>query len=145
MAALTITASQVLPTANDPVVAGIAGVAIAPGKAVYRDASTGKWRLGQGDGTAAEAGADGYGISISQAAADGQPITVALPGHRVTLGAGAAPAAGVVYYFGDGAGDIVPVGDLGSGDKVLPLCLGIGANKVKILADAYDAGSVLSA
>jgi len=143
MAALTITASQVLPTLNDPVEHGIAGAAITPGKPVYYDTSTGKWKLAQADGTAAEAGADGYGIALSQAAADGQPITVALPGHRVTLGAGAAPAAGVVYYFGDTAGTLVPVADVGSADKILPLCIGIGSNKVKILAGAYDAGSVL--
>ena len=145
MAALTITATQVLRTANDPVTTGaLAGAAVTIGQAVYYDVTTGTWKLGQGDGTAAEAGADGYGIALSQTQAANQPIVVALPGHRVTLGAGAAPAAGVVYYFGDTAGGIFPVGDLGSADKVLPLCVGIGSNKVKILAGAYDAGSVLA-
>jgi len=119
---------------------GIAGSAIAPGRAVFFDATTGKWRLAQGDGAVYEAGADGYGISVSQAYTD-QPLVVALAGHRVTLGAGAAPAAGVVYYLGDGAGDIVPVADIGTADKVLPLCLGIGSNKVK-MEDRGQAGTL---
>lgn len=144
MAALTITASQVLPTVNDPFVSGIAGAAITPGQSVYYDATTGTWKLGQGDGTAAEAGSAGYGIALTQAGAASQPLVVALPGHRVTLGAGAAPAAGVVYYFGDTAGGIFPVADLGSADKVLALCVGIGSNKVKILSGSYDAGAVLA-
>jgi hypothetical protein len=144
MAALSITTTQVLPTVNDPTVAGIAGEAITVGQAVYYDAATGKWLKAQCDGTAAEAGADGYGIALSSAPAANQPLVVALPGHRVTLGAGAAPLAGVVYYIGATAGAINPVGDLASTNKVLPLCIGIGSNKVLILTGAYNAGAVLA-
>lgn len=142
MAALTITAAQVLPTNNDPVDHGIAGEAITPGQAVYL-ASTGKWLKAQCDGTAAEAGAERYGIALSQAAADGQPITVALPGHRVTLGAGAAPAAGTVYFIGATAGNLNVAGDLASTNKVTPIALGIGSSKVQILAGAYNSGAVI--
>lgn len=142
MSALSITAAQVLPTASDPTENGIAGAAITQGQAVYKSTS-GTWLLAQCDGTAAEAGSEGYGIALNAAGAAGQPVLVALPGHRVTLGAGAAPAAGVVYYIGNAAGGLEPIADIGSADKVVPICIGIGSNKVKILSGAYDAGSVL--
>jgi anti-sigma-K factor RskA len=140
MAALSVGSSQVLPTLNDPVSAASPAPRSLPAGRSFFDATTGKWRLAQGDGAVYEAGADGYGISVSQAYTD-QPLVVALAGHRVTLGAGAAPAAGVVYYLGDGAGDIVPVADIGTADKVLPLCLGIGSNKVK-MEDRGQAGTL---
>lgn len=143
MAVLVITAAQVLPSAG-PTVAGIAGAAITQGQAVYFDAASGTWKLAQGDGTAAEAGQDGYGIALSAAGAAGAPIVVALPGAVITLGAGAAPAAGVVYYIGDTAGGLHVVGDIGSTDKVVPICLGLTTNRVLILAGAYHAGAVLA-
>ena len=143
MAALSITAAQVLPTASDPVTSGVAGEAVTQGMAVYLSTS-GTWLKAQGDGTAAEAGSEGYGIALNAAGAAGQPLQVALPGHRVTLGAGAAPAAGVTYYIGDTAGGLHPIADIGSGDKVVGLCFGIGSNKVKIYGGAYDAGAVLA-
>lgn len=142
MAALTITAAQVLPGTHCPTEAGIAGAAITQGQAVYYSAG-GKWLPAQGDGTAIEAGSLGYGIALNAAGADGQPVVVAKPGGAVTLGAGAAPAAGVVYYIGDTAGGLHPVADIGSGDKVVPLCIGIGSNAVQILDKAYNAGAVL--
>ena len=143
MAALTITASQVLPSGG-PTEAGTAGAAITPGQSVYRDAATGTWKPAQGDGTAAEAGADGYGIALTQAAAAGQPVVVALPGAKVTLGAGAAPATGIVYFIGDTAGGLHPAGDLGSGDKVTAMGVGIASNRILIFGGTYDAGAVIA-
>ena len=142
MAALTITATQVL-LASGPTKYGTLGVAVTAGQSVYFDATTGTWKLAQGDGSAAEAGADGYGIALNGGAA-GQPVLIALPGAKVTLGAGAAPAAGVVYSPGDTAGSLCPPGDMGSTDKVLPLCIGTGSNAVKVLGEAYDAGAVIA-
>lgn len=141
MSALSITAAQVL-LVSGPTVTGIFGATITQGQAVYF-ASDGKWKLAQSDGTAAEAGADGYGIALS-GGGDGQQGVVALPGAKVTLGAGAAPAAGTVYAIGTGAGGINPVADLGSTNKVTPLALGVGSNAVKILSGAYDSGAVLA-
>lgn len=143
MAALSITAAQVLPVAGAQTVTGVAGATITAGQAVYLDDSAGKWKLAQCDGTAAEAGSAGYGIALT-GGGDGQPIVVALPGSKVTLGAGAAPAAGVVYYVGGTAGALNVVGDLASTNKILPICIGIGSNQVKILGNAYDAGAVLA-
>lgn len=144
MTALAITAAQVLPVAGlTQTQQGVAGEAITQGQSVYYDDATGKWKKAQCDGTAAEVGSAGYGIALSAAGDDGQPLVVALPGSTIVLGAGAAPSAGVVYYVGAAYGAINPVGDLSSSNKILPLCIGVGSGKVKILTGAYDAGAVL--
>lgn len=142
MAALSITAAQVL-LASGPSEAGIAGEAITQGQAVYLDASSGKWKKAQCDGTAAEAGQDGYGIALNAAGADGQPVQVARPNAVVTLGAGAAPAAGTVYFVGATAGALNPAADLVSTNKALPIGLGLSTNRVLILKDGYHAGAVV--
>lgn len=144
MSDLSITTSQVQPNATGArsEVTGIAGEAITAGQTVYYDASTGTWKKAQADGTAAEAGQDGYGIALNSAPGANQPVQVALPGSTVTLGAGAAPAAGTIYFISPTAGGIAPVADLSSTNKINPIALGVGSNKVKILAGAYDAGAV---
>lgn len=141
--ALSVTTTQVLPTTTSFTKDGIAGEAITQGQAVYFNASNGKWLKAQCDGTAAEAGQDGYGLALSGAGADGQPLTIALPGSVITLGAGAAPAAGTVYFVGATAGALNPAGDLSSTNKVLPIALGVGTNRVLILTGAYHSGSVV--
>ena len=140
MAALSVGSSQVLPTLNDPVSAASPAPRSLPAGRSFstpRPASGGSPRATVPSKRLAPTAT---AISVSQAYTD-QPLVVALAGHRVTLGAGAAPAAGVVYYLGDGAGDIVPVADIGTADKVLPLCLGIGSNKVK-MEDRGQAGTL---
>lgn len=143
MAALTITKTQVLPTLGHPVKQGTGDAAITPGQSVRFKPSTGKWGLAQCDNDTIDAGEFGYGIALTECGADGQPLVVALPDHTVTLGAGAAPAAGTVYFLGDTAGGLVPAADLANPDKAVPICFGVGSNKVKILSGAYDAGAVV--
>ena len=143
MAALSLTAAQVL-LVSGPTKSGIFGATITQGQAVYF-ASDGKWKLAQCDGTAAEAGADGYGIALS-GGSDGQMGVVALPGAKVTLGAAAAPAAGEVYCIGATAGAINPKSDvITTTNKVTALALGVGSNAVKILGEGYDSGAVVPA
>ncbi|WP_428673703.1 capsid cement protein [Reyranella sp.] len=143
MTALSITATQVL-LASGPVEHGIAGAAITQGQSVYL-ASTGKWLPAQCDGTTAEAGENGCGIALSAAGADGQPVTVAKPGAIVTLGAGAAPAAGVVYVIGPGAGSIAPVGDVvTSTNKMTALGVGLTTNRLLLFGGTYHAGAVVA-
>ena len=139
MAALTITAANVLLTSG-PTTVGVAGEAITAGMSVYRRDSDGKWLKAQCDGTAAEAGAGGYGIALNTADANGSPVTVARHGAIVAIGTG---TAGVVYYIGNTAGALDPVGDLGSTDKVSPIAQGIGGNSVQVI-ESYNAGSVLA-
>lgn len=143
MAALSITSTQVLPTAGHPVKQGTGDAAITPGQAVRYKPSTGKWGLAQCDNDTIDAGEFGYGLALSQCAADGQPIVVALPGHVVTLGAGAAPVAGTVYFVGTTAGALNVAGDLANPNKVLPIALGVGSNKVQLLGGAYNAGAIV--
>lgn len=142
MSALSITAAQVLLAAG-PTKEVTFGATITQGQGLYFDSTTGKWKLAQADGTAAEAGADGYGVALS-AGSDGQRGIIALPGAKVTLGAGATPAAGTVYAIGAGAGGLNPMADMASTNKVTPIALGVGSNAVKILNGAYDAGAVLA-
>lgn len=142
MSALSITAAQVLPVSG-PTKAVTFGATVTAGQSLYFDTTAGSWKLAQCDGTAAEAGADGYGIALCGGAA-GQPGTIALPGAKVTLGAAAAPAAGEVYCIGATAGAINPRSDITSTNKVTPLAMGVGSNAVKLLDYAYDAGAVLA-
>lgn len=140
MTALSITTSQVN-YLSGPMELARAGEAITVGMGVYL-AADGAWYKAQCDGTALEAGSQGLGIALASALAAGQYIGVAKPGAKITLGAGAGPTAGVVYYVGATAGAINPVADLTSTNKVTPICQGIGSNQVKVLRD-YDAGAVL--
>lgn len=142
MSALSITAAQVL-LVFGPTKEVVFGATITQGQAVYFDDATGKWKLAQCDGTVAEAGASGHGIALT-GGADGQKGIIALPGAKVTLGAGAAPAAGTVYAIGTGAGGINPVADLASTNKVTVLGVGVGGNAVKMLGESYDSGAVLA-
>jgi hypothetical protein len=142
MSALSITAAQVL-LVSGPTKEVTLGATVTQGQVVYFDDASGKWKLAQCDGTAAEAGASGYGLALS-AGADGQKGVIALPGAKVTLGAGAAPAAGTVYAIGSGAGGINPVADLASTNKVTALGVGVGSNAIRMLGESYDAGAVLA-
>lgn len=138
MASLTITASQVLLVSGERLT-GTAGATITAGQSVYLDTTTNTWRLAQADGTIAEAGQSGLGISL-HGASSGQPIDVAGPGCDVNLGAGAAAAAGTVYVPGATAGDIAPTGDVTtSGYFRSILALGKGSNKVRVVALAAEA------
>jgi hypothetical protein len=132
MASLTITASQVLLTSGQKIL-GIAGATITAGQSVYLDTATNTWKLAQADGTAAEAGSDGVGISLN-GASSGQPVEVAGPGCIVQLGAGAAAAAGTVYIPGATAGDIAPTADVTtSGYFRTVLAIGKGSTSVKVI------------
>lgn len=129
MAALTITPAQVLPGSDATFEEGAGSEAITPGQPVYKNASTLKWTRAAKTSAAAAAA---RGIAVSECAADGQRLVVQT-GGTLTLGAGAAPAAGTAYYVG-AAGELVPEGDLGMGDHVTQVCVGAGANAVKVRA-----------
>ncbi|RJP54315.1 MAG: hypothetical protein C4583_03050 [Anaerolineaceae bacterium] len=140
MVDLVVTATQVLPSSGDTE-KGIAGEAITAGQAVYKRATDGYWLKAQCDGTAEEAGATNCGIALVSALAANAPIVVALPGSIVTLGAGAAPAAGTIYCIAAAAGGIAPSADMATTNKVTVLAIGIGSNQV-LVARVYNAGSV---
>lgn len=140
MAALSITATQVLLISGDSE-KGIASAAITQGQAVYKSGTDGRWGLAQNDGTADEAGATNAGIALNASGAANQPITVALDGAVVDMGAGAAAVAGIPYFIGATAGQLVVLGDLSTTNKVTPLAFGVGTNYV-LVRRVYHAGSV---
>jgi hypothetical protein len=143
MTALTVTAAQVAYVSGPITHDQVAGEAFAAGACLYWNASTGKWLKAQCDGTVAEAGADGIGLALATADASGARLSIALPDAIVTLGAGAAPAAGIIYCPGRTAGSLIPSADLASTDKATVAAIGIGTNKVKV-ARIYDAGAVIT-
>lgn len=131
MANLTVTASQVLaPTATTE---GLyCAVAITAGQTIYKNSSS-QWDLADAD---VELTA-GTVLAIATAnAAPGQRIDGAKEGP-VTLGAGAAPVLGMVYVVSTTAGGIAPYADLGSGDYVHFLGVGIGNNQIDLHPRAF--------
>ena len=143
MTALSITALQVACTSDQVTKDAVAGEAFNEGSEVYYKTSDGRWWKAQCDGSAGEAGADGKGIALFAASAAGSRGSIARKGAKVTLGAGAAPAAGVIYCCGATAGTLVPIADLVSTNKVSPAARGSGANQVLVM-ETYDAGASLA-
>ena len=134
MADLAITASQVLANTNALVERHEAGAALTPGQAVYLD-SDGTWKLAQHDSTAIESGSGGgLAITLSTASA-GQDVLLARRG-TITLGAGAAPAAGEIYCVSATAGGICPEADVGAADYVSILGVGLSGNKLALVPNA---------
>jgi hypothetical protein len=138
MAALSITASNVLLYTGTPLADQVAGAAFTAGAAVYKSDS-GTWLKAQCDGTAVEAGANGIGIALGTADVAGARVSIAGPGCKVTLGTG---TAGVPYFPGATAGNLNELADLATTNKVTIACIGIGSNRVLVVG-AYDAGSVV--
>jgi hypothetical protein len=140
MTALSVTASQVAWVSGPIEKDQPAGEAFNAGACVYFSGSA--WLKAQCDGTAAEAGAEKLGIALATADGVGARLSIAVDDAVVTLGAGAAPAAGTLYAPGRTAGSLVPMADLASTDKVTPFALGIGSNKVQLKRN-YNVGAAL--
>lgn len=132
MAALSITATQVLPDTSDGIDTqhGVAAVAITAGQVVYYDASAGTVKLFDADLAAANTGAPRVAVV---GAAAGQIVSHQGPGALVTIGAGAAPVQGTVYVAGSTAGAINPTSDLATTWKVAIIGVGAGSNKIKLI------------
>lgn len=116
MTALSVTPANVIKGANATVEDVLAGVSIAAGQPVYLYSdSTREVRLA--DSNASAATAQAYGIALHAAAAN-QPLKIITRGSFTT---GATMTAGVFYFVGATAGEIVPYGDLTTADKVCKL------------------------
>lgn len=129
MTDLTITVAQVLPATDAAAdfVFGIAGAGITAGQPVYLDTVAGTYKLTDANAVATAAAA---GIALHGALA-GQPIKVQTSGD-LTLGAGAAPAVGIVYCVSAAAGGISPIASLTSLDYTTILGVGIASNKLRM-------------
>lgn len=116
MADLTITAASVAKGGNAVVDNGTAGASVTAGQVVYKDASTGTYKLADSNLAGATTPA---GIAL-HAAASGQPLAVQTSGD-ITIGA--TLTAGTAYYLSETAGGIQPAADLASGETVAQLGL----------------------
>lgn len=137
MAALTITASQVLPDDNGAQAYGNAGASITAGQVVYLDSASNTWKLFDANDVTANTAQAGIALCGSSS---GQPIKVQLSGSP-TLGAGAAPAVGTVYVAGATPGAINPTSDLATGWRTT--ILGVGASGNKLAMATFNSGATV--
>lgn len=127
MAALTITASQVLPGTGATIVRYTANATITAGQTVY-DAGSKVAALADAD--ASEATSQCKGIALN-GASTGQPVDI-LESGEITIGAAAAPVEGVPYFLGPTAGSIGILADVLAADYLVYLGVGIGSNKINV-------------
>lgn len=133
MAALSITAANVLAGSNASTRQGTAGATITQGQVVYFDDTTNTYKLA--DTNSATAAARSPASIALNGASSGQPLMVLTAGD-VTIGA--TLSAGVAYYLGGTAGSIVPVGDLTTGDY--PVIIGIAKSTSVLAVKIVEAG-----
>lgn len=127
MAALSITAANVVKGSNAQVVAGIAGATITAGQMVYKEASTGKLKLADADSATAEVRSP-VGIAL-HGASDNQPLVYQADGD---IAIGATATVGEIYVLGETAGGIVPKADLSVGEYVTIVGVGVSATTIRM-------------
>jgi hypothetical protein len=125
--ALSITPSQVVPSASAKVGLYTAGATITAGQTVY---ITSGRTVGLADCDAGSGAQNCIGIAVN-GASSGQPVSV-LENGVITLGAAAAPANGVPYFLSPTAGAISPLAEILTGDILVYLGVGIGNNQVAV-------------
>lgn len=135
MADLSITASNVK-LVSGPTGEGTSGLAFEAGTALYKDAADGKLKKAT---ATTLAGARFVGIALNNADAADQPVRYAEPGAVVELGTG---TTGLLYVVSGTAGGLSPHTDAttpASGEYSTVACIGIGSNRVKVVAAVSDA------
>jgi hypothetical protein len=135
MADLSITAANVAADGNSSIEHGTAGAAITAGQVVFKDTNQ-QYQLADADDVALD---EAYGIALNDAAS-GQPLTVALSGGNITIGA--TLTAGTAYYLSGNAGGIAPVADLATGDRVI--LLGMASSTTVLKFRPFDSGVILA-
>lgn len=134
MAALSITAANVVAGSNATRENGVAGASVTAGQAVYRDPTTRKYLLSDADAaTAAANSVDG--IALHGAAAN-QPLTIQRGGD---INLGATLVVGTIYVLDSTAGGIAPASDLGSGEVAVVLGVATSASNLKL--DILNSGA----
>ena len=135
MTDLTITAANVKIGGNARSTTGTAGASITAGQVVMKN-SAGEFVLADADDTSLD---EVFGLAL-HAAGDDQPLTVALPGSDITIGA--TLTAGTSYFLSAGPGGICPFADLGDGDRVI--FLGIAKSTTVLHFRPIDSGVILT-
>lgn len=113
MADISITAANVIAQGNADIKWVKAGAAIAAGEMVYREASSGKYKLADADSATQEV-QETTGMALNSAA-DGQPLAI-VTGGDVALGS--VLTAGARYYLSSTPGKIQPEADLSAGEEI---------------------------
>lgn len=130
MAAISITAANVLASAQAVKELCTAGATITAGQVVYLDTSTGTVKLADADASSTTAKA--YGIALG-GAASGQPILICkedpdfTPGGTLSLSV--ASDAGI-YILDGTAGAFCPMGDRAAADY--PVIIGVAKSTTKM-------------
>ena len=139
MSAISITAANVLASAQAIKEQCIAGATITAGQVVYLDTSTGTVKLADADASATTARA--YGIALG-GASSGQPILICkedpdfTPGGTLSISAAADDA---VYILDGTAGAFCPIGDIAAGDY--PVVIGVAKSATKMFFKIVGGGS----
>lgn len=131
MAALSITAANVLAQAGATIEHGVAGETVTAGQVVYRDPTDGEYKLADADHATA-AVRNPRGIALN-GASDGQPLAIIRRGDVVI---GATMTAGLAYYLSPTAGSIGVVGDVLSGDD--PIIIGQAKSTTVLTVNIQD-------
>ena len=135
MADLTITAANVVASANAVRESGTAGATITAGQLVYLDTTDMKYKLADNNGAAALRVPNGVALN---GAANNQPLVIQKAGD-ITIGA--TMTAGVAYYLSDTPGGICPVADLASGEY--PCIIGIAKSTSLMDVGIHPSGVAL--
>jgi hypothetical protein len=116
MADIVVTAANVIPQSGLRQSHGVAGAALTIGQAVYQKSSDRRWYPSDKD--VDEDDAIDYGLTLSQAAAAGQPVVVTRGRNAGKLSFGAILTVGETYCVGEAAGGICPIADVGAGERL---------------------------
>lgn len=128
MAAISITAANVLPGANARTRNGTFGATITQGQAVYLDSADDQWKLADADSATAAVRVP-VGLALN-AGADGQPGTIQTGGD-ITIGATLTP--GLPYFLSpDTPGGIALIADVAVGDDYVQIGVAKSASVLTI-------------
>lgn len=133
MAAISVTATLVLPGTGCQIEYGLFGATVTAGQAVYLDSTTNSYKLADANDTAATATFRGIALN---GGVSGQPAAIAY-GGLVTMGA-ASVVAGEIYVIGATAGAIYPADDLASGWTTS--IIGVAATTSAIYVNRFNSG-----
>jgi hypothetical protein len=125
MAALTVTAGNVIPASTARTQQVTAGETVTAGMPVYKKAADSKYYKAA-DTSAALANASGIALNGASA---GQPLGIITEGD---LNPGATVAVGVIYCVGDAAGAIAPSADIGAAEYVTIIGIGTTTSNISV-------------
>lgn len=130
---ITITAANVVPSANAKIKRGVAGVALTAGQLVYLESSSNTLKLADSN-SATEEVRKVAGYTINSAPVGG-PVHYVYQDPALVLGG--TTAKGTIYILSATAGGIAPAADLTTGWYPHVLAVGVSTTVV-----AFDAGGV---